>query len=309
MCRPHEPVLVLNQLAQLLGRSQEQTAFLLSPYPQLLALQPHQLAERVQELCTIMHWPYQDTQQPAGALAAAAAGAPAFLQLLSTPLQRTSQQLTALSAALDTSQEHCASMVQHRTVLLDMSPAVVRSRLFVLADNAGVSCKELVEQLDQEQTKCLAGLLLLSPSRLQQQVNALAALVQSADSSCRQNQLGSEANTQAAAAHNKHFTRKLVHLLLRLGGPTAVAQAAVTMVALRGIVRKHKPWQQELDSAASDAELAVLLTAGSQSLAQARYLQRVGLASSMSLNEVLTCPTADFNKMFGPDYNTWLTGG
>lgn len=297
---PHEPVHVLHQLAELVGRSPEQMSFLLTPYPQLLALTPHELLHRVRQLCTTMYWTQPQRQQPTKA--AAFTGAAAFLQLLAAPVQRTAQQVAALSAMLDTPEQICTSLVQHRIVLLQMSPAVVHSRLFLLASAAGVSCCELLYQLDQQQMQCLSALLLLSPQRLQQQLDSLARTLQ---------QLGSTNIVEqgsTAINNTQHQQRLLVHLLLRLGGPTAVAHAAVNMVTLRSIVRTAKHWQQELETVADDAELAVLLSASTESLAQARYLLHVGLEESMTLREVMLCPPEDFRKRFGQHYSGWLAG-
>jgi hypothetical protein len=100
---PHEPVQVLHQLADLLQRRSEEAAFLLSPYPQLLALAPQQLQQRVDSLAAVMHWPAE--QQELRQVTAAAGVS--FLQLLVAPVQRTKQQLHALATALDASKAAC----------------------------------------------------------------------------------------------------------------------------------------------------------------------------------------------------------
>jgi hypothetical protein len=100
---PHEPVEVLHQLADLLQRRSEEAAFLLSPYPQLLALAPQQLQRRVDSLAAVMHWPAE--QQELRQVTAAAGVS--FLQLLVAPGQRTKQQLQALATALDASEAAC----------------------------------------------------------------------------------------------------------------------------------------------------------------------------------------------------------
>jgi hypothetical protein len=100
---PHEPVKVLHQLADLLQRRSEEAAFLLSPYPQLLALSPQQLQQRIDALAAVMQWP---TEEQELRQVTAAAGV-SFLQLLVAPVQRTQQQLEALATALGASQAAC----------------------------------------------------------------------------------------------------------------------------------------------------------------------------------------------------------
>ncbi|KAF6264491.1 hypothetical protein COO60DRAFT_1457603 [Scenedesmus sp. NREL 46B-D3] len=118
------------------------------------------------------------------------------VELLAAPVQRTKQQLEALATALDASQAACASLVQRQPHLLQMPPTVLRSRLFLLADASGVSCRELLQQLQPEHIKSLSGLLLLSPARLAQQLEVLQRLL----------------------ADRQLPGRTLVRLLLHLGG-------------------------------------------------------------------------------------------
>lgn len=164
-----------------------------------------------------------------------------------------------------------------------MSPAVLRSRLFALAEAAGTSCSAFLQEQDPAETSKLASLLLLSPSRLQQQLDSLQRL------------LG-----------DKQPGRAVVQVLLQLG-PHAVADAQVKWLTLQSAVRECQPWRQELLDA-GEQELGVLLTASHEALAQVRYAVVSGLADrcGMSLCEVVSLPAAEFKQQCGPEYAAWL---
>eukprot|EP00775_Hariotina_reticulata_P010504 gene10504-10664_t len=172
LLQPAQPRMILQQLAALLDRSPQQTAFLLAPYPHLLALPPQQLQTRINCLCDVLSVPQQHLQA-----AIAAAGAPSFLHLLALPAQSVAQQLSDLSAALEAAPATSAQLVLVHPHLLGMSAAVLRSRVFALADAAGLSCRQLMVQLDNQQVRGLAGLLLLSPGRLSQQLAGVESLL------------------------------------------------------------------------------------------------------------------------------------
>ncbi|WIA08514.1 hypothetical protein OEZ85_007948 [Tetradesmus obliquus] len=231
-----------------------------------------------------MHWPaeQQELQQ-----VTSAAGV-SFLQLLVAPVHRTQQQLEALATALGASQAACALLVQRQPHLLQMSPAVLRSRLFLLADTSGVSCRDFLQQLQPEQVRSLSGLLLLKPARLAQLLDVLGKLL-------TERQLPGST---------------LVRLLLQLGSSHAIADAQVKWLALQSLVRDVGSWRDEL-AAAGEAELVVFLGVSHEGLAQVQYLAGTGQAvqSSMSLAEVVSCPAGQFKQRFGPEYVAWLAGG
>lgn len=280
---PHEPVEVLRQLAYLLQRRSDEAAFLLSPYPQLLALSPQQLQLRIDALAAVMQWP---TKEQELRQVTAAAGV-SFLQLLVAPVQRTQQQLEALATALGASQAACALLVQRQPHLLQMSPAVLRSRLFLLADASGLSCSAFLQQLQPEQVHSLSGLLLLKPARLAQMMEVLEKLL----------------------ADRQLSSRTIVRLLLQLGSPHMVADAQVKWLALQSLVRSVEPWRDEL-AAVGEADLAVFLSVSHEGLAQVRYLAGSGQAvqCGLSLAEVVSCPAGQFKQRFGPEYAAWLAG-
>jgi hypothetical protein len=138
--------MVLQQLATLLDRSPPQTAFLLAPYPHLLALPPQQLQGRINGLCDVLSVPPQHLQA-----AIAEASAPSFLHLLALPVQNTARQLSDLCAALEADPATVAQLVLFHPHLLGMSAAVLRSRVFALSDAAGMSCRKFMRRLDDQQ--------------------------------------------------------------------------------------------------------------------------------------------------------------
>lgn len=143
---------------------------------QLLALTPQQLQQRLQQLSSTMHWPPNSPQQ-----AAAAAGTPAFLQLLSANPAETARQLTALAQALGVSEAACAAVAQHhpRQLLQVGQPGnALLPQLRVLTAAAGVTASELLEELDAEQSKGLAGLLLYEASWIKQQLRSLSLMLE-----------------------------------------------------------------------------------------------------------------------------------
>jgi hypothetical protein len=168
-----------------------------------------------------------------------------------------------------------------------MSPAVLRSRLFLLADTSGVSCREFLQQLQPQQVKSLSGLLLLAPAKLAQHVGVLQRLL----------------------ADRQLPGRTVVHLLLHLGGAHALADAQVKWLALQSLVRDVVPWRQQLE-AAGEAELAAFLSVSHEGLAQVRFLAAAGQAVQcrMSLAEAAGCPAVQFKQQFGAEYAAWLAG-
>jgi hypothetical protein len=168
-----------------------------------------------------------------------------------------------------------------------MSPPVLRSRLFLLAQASGVSCSDFLQQLQPNQVKRLSGLLLLAPAKLAQQLEVLQRLL---------------ADRQLPGS-------TLVQLLLHLGGAHALADAQVKWLALQSLVRDVAPWRSEL-AAAGEAELAEFLSVSHEGLAQVRYLAATGQAvqCGMSLAEVVGCQAVQFKQQFGPEYAAWLAG-
>ena len=75
-----------------------------------------------------------------------------------------------MAAALDADEALAAALITQRPVLLQMSCTVLRSRLFILAEAAGADCAGLLCSLVPQQVVGLAGLLLLSPARLQERL-------------------------------------------------------------------------------------------------------------------------------------------
>ncbi len=280
LLRPQEPVAVLTALSALLQRSVADTAFLLAPYPQLLALEPEELRSRVYEIATTLRWSTAD----ATASAAAAAAGPSLLPLLAMPHERITEGLKDMAAALDADEALAAALITQRPVLLQMSCTVLRSRLFILAEAAGADCAGLLCSLVPQQVVGLAGLLLLSPARLQEQLLGLEAV------------LGHRLPRPAA-----------VGLLLRLGGPNTLAGAQVNAVALEAICLGVQRWVDELASA-GEADLAVLLAAAPQALAQARYLSRTPGGPTSSLLSAVMTPPAEFKARHGAAYAAWLAG-
>jgi hypothetical protein len=148
-------------------------AHLLSKNIQLLALSPLQLQQRLQTLCITLHWRTDSIQA-----AAAAAGTQAFLQLLAADPVQTQQQLTQLAAALEASEEACAAFAQHYPQQLLQQPhaaTLMRQQLRVLAEAAGVSVGGLVAELEPDQSKGLAGLLLYEAGWIREQLRMLDA--------------------------------------------------------------------------------------------------------------------------------------
>jgi hypothetical protein len=180
-----------------------------------------------------------------------------------------------------------ALLVQRQPHLLQMSPAVLRSRLFLLADASCASCSEFLQQLQPDQVKSLSGLLLLKPARLAQLMEVLGKLL----------------------TDRQLDGRTVVGLLLKLGSPHAIADAQVKWLALQSLVRDVAPWRNEL-AAAGEAELATFLTVSHEGLAQVRYLAGAGQAvqCGMSLAEVASCPAVQFKQRFGQEYAAWLAG-
>jgi len=302
LLQPQEAVQVLTYLSHLLGRTTQQTAFLLSPHPQLLAMQPQQLQQHVHQVCEIMHWPPTDLQQ---AVAAGAVGPASLLQLLALPVQQTAGRMQDLSNALSCSLAVTAQLVQHHPALLNMGPAVLRSRLFAIAQADGSSCEGLLAELDQQQLRGLSGLLLLSPSRLTSQLQGLVTLLTAVQ------QPGPRPDEQSAmqnsSQHDDTTSRLAARLCLRLGTRVPLADVQVKMVLLQGIVRSVRPWQQQL-AAASEKELAALLSVSHEGLAQAKYLAATcQSAVGMSLLDVVSKSPADFGRTW-PGYVNWLSG-
>lgn len=143
---------------------------------QLLALSPQQLQQRLQALCTAMHWRPDSIHA-----AAAATGIQAFLQLLAADPAQTQQQVEQLAAALAASEEACAAFAQHypRQLLQQQhAAALVRPQLQVLAAAAGVSISSLLEELEADQAQGLAGLLLYEAGWLREQLRLLGSLLE-----------------------------------------------------------------------------------------------------------------------------------
>jgi hypothetical protein len=333
LLQPHEAVQVLQQLSGLLGRTTQQTAFLVQPHPQLLAMPPLQLQQHIQRVCDVMDWPRTDSQP---APAAAARSPASFLQLLAMPVQQTAERIQALSTALDASTSVAAQLAQHHPALLNMSPAVLRSRLFAIAEADGSQCGELLAELDAQQLQGLSGLLLLSPGRLMAQLQGLQAVLgalqqqrrqvqqqapvsrrlpDDSSSSCSRSSTGggggmTSSSGNAAERGWRELSRLSARLLLRLGTRVTLADVQVRLVMLQGAARTVQPWQQQL-AAAGDRDLAVLLSASHESLAQAKYMAEAehGIAegAACTLLHVVSMPAAEFGSQY-PGYRTWLAG-
>jgi hypothetical protein len=355
LLQPQEAVQVLQHLSQLVGRTTQQTAFLLSPHPQLLAMQPQQLQHHIQQLAGVMHLPHAGADLQAAAEAATARPA-SFLQLLAMPVAQTASRLQDLSTALDAPPSVTAQLVLQHPALLNMSPAVLRSRLFALAEAEGSSCRQLLAGLDEQQIQGLSGLLLLSPSRLMEQLQGVQALLaslqqqgmqqspgrgldsssrpggstssstgisitsstrsssnldssataphSSADSSLNENSASSSRGSSSSPASVSSMAARL---LLRLGTRTTLSDVQVRLVGLQGATRKVPHWQQQL-AAAGDVELAELLSASHEGLAQAKYLSEAGgVADSVDLVQAVLMPAGQFSKRW-PGYAVWLSG-
>jgi hypothetical protein len=333
LLQPHEAVQVLQQLSGLLGRTTQQTAFLIQPHPQLLAMPPLQLQQHIQQVCEVMHWMRTDSQP---APAAAATSPASFLQLLAMPVQRTAEGIQALSTALDTSSSVAAQLAQHHPALLSMSPAVLRSRLFAIAEADGSPCGELLAGLDAQQLQGLSGLLLLSPSRLMAQLQGLQAVLGALRQQPRQVQqqaslsrrlpddssssrsspsssgggTASSSGDTAESSGQQDISRLSARLLLRLGTRATLADVQVRLVMLQGAARTVQPWRQQL-AAAGDRDLAVLLSASHESLAQAKYMAEaepsIAEGATCTLLHVVSMPAAEFGSRY-PGYRVWLAG-
>jgi hypothetical protein len=335
--QPQEAVQVLQQLSQLLGRTPQQTAFLLSPHSQLLAMPPAQLQQHIAQVCEVMHWPLSELRS---VTSAAATGPASFLQLLAMPVQQISARLQDLSTGLATSSYIAAQLAQHHPALLNMSTAVLRSRLFAVAQAEGSSCGQLLQQLDQQQLKGLSGLLLMSPSRLMQHMEGLQALLLSLQQAALQRQPGvqqaivghvadascsgssskdggsqdspsssSSSSTTSSSSVPPDISQLAARLLLRLGTRVTLAQVQVKVVMLQGITRKVQQWHQQL-AHAGDADLAVLLSASTEGIAQAKYLAecRGEEAGAEPLLRVVLMPAGKFSSRWQGDAD-WLGGG
>lgn len=336
--QPQEAVQVLQKLSQLLGRTPQQTAFLLSPRSQLLAMPPAQLQQHIAQVCEVMHWPLSELRS---VTSAAATGPASFLQLLAMPVQQISARLQDLSTGLDTSTYIAAQLAQHHPALLNMSPAVLRSRLFAVAEAEGSSCGQLLSQLDQQQLKGLSGLLLMSPGRLMQQMEGLQALLLSlqqpapqrqpgvqqadvghvADAGCSSSSSkdggsqdspssssGSSSSTSSSSSVPTDISQLAARLLLRLGTRVTLAEVQVKVVMLQGITRKVQQWHKQL-AHAGDADLAALLSASTEGIAQAKYLAecRGEEAGAEPLLGVVLMPSSKFASRW-QGYADWLTG-
>jgi hypothetical protein len=324
---PHEPAITLQQLAQLLGISARHTAALLGKHhaQHLLALSPQQLQQRLQQLAAVMQWgsPMDDVRQPqqqqqqqqqhfdtvmqwegplhdmqpapapaaaAAAAAAAVVGAPAFLQLLAAPVDVTAQQLTALAAALDASEASCAAVVQHHPQqLLRMQPAVLQQRLLALADPAGISCQQLLQELDVEQSKGIASILLYEEGWIKAQLRGLERVL-------------------------KEFGKPLriiVWLLPRLVAQTrqfaGMANFKKSMASVEQALQAYEPWAAEVQQA-DDKALALLFSASDSALLQLQFLVETGREAECgkSLREVLASSGSTFEKQYGEAYQEWL---
>lgn len=339
LLQPQEAVQVLQHLSQLVGRTTEQTAFLLSPHPQLLAMQPQQLQHHIQQLAGVMHLPHASADLQAAAAAATARPA-SFLQLLAMPVAQTASRLQDLSTALDAPPAVTAQLVLQHPALLNMSPAVLRSRLFAVAQAEGSSCRQLLAGLDEQQIQGLSGLLLLSPSRLLTQLQGLQALLVALQQQGVQQSPGSglgssstpsgsttsspsSSQNSSRASHSPADSSQSDHsasssalsvsslaarLVLRLGTRTTLSDVQVRFVGLQGATRKVPHWQQQL-AAAGDVQLAALLSASHEGLAQAKYLSEAGgvVADGVDLALAVLMPAGQFSKRW-PGYAAWLSG-
>jgi hypothetical protein len=245
------------------------------------------------------------------------------LQLLGLPVQLTASKLQDLSTALDGPLQLTAQLVQHHPALLNLSPAVLRSRLFAIAQAQGCNCRQLLSGLDQQQLQGLSGLLLLSPGRLTAQLQGLEALLRSLrqqssptapDSASPfetqalggRSEGGDSSTSTSSSQQQQHARVTACRLLLRLGTRSSLAGVQVTLTTLQGIVRTVEQWQLQL-AAADDCQLAHLLSAGHQGLAQAKFLAAAGCVAELTLVDVVLLPPAAFNKRF-PGYQPWLSG-
>lgn len=342
LLQPQEAVQVLQYLARLLNRSPQQTAFLLAPHPQLLSMPLPQLQQHIQDVCAVMHWPNNNdltqsalsTSSTAAVAAVAAAGPVSFIQLLALPVAHTAAHIQDLRTALDASECVAAQLVQHHPALLNMSPAVLRSRLFAVAEAHGSSCSQLLDSLDPQQLRGLSGLLLLSPHRLTAQLQGLQALLATLQQPSQQQQQQQREAVSAATAdagtgsNSSNSSNLAARLLLRMGTRSSLADAQVKLVLLQSVVRRVQSWQHQLCSA-DDCQLAALLAADHEGLAQAQYLasvlaagggggveagggggssDRVDVGQQWSLLQTVLMPAAEFRGRW-QGYAVWPSGG
>jgi hypothetical protein len=254
------------------------------------------------------------------------------------PVQQISARLQDLSTGLDTSTYIAAQLAQHHPALLSMSPAVLRSRLFAVAEAEGSSCGQLLSHLDQQQLKGLSGLLLMSPGRLMQQMKGLQVLLLSLQQPAPQRQPGvqqadvghvadvgcssssskdggsqdspssSSSSTSSSSSVPTDISQLAARLLLRLGTRVTLAEVVVKVVMLQGITRKVQQWHKQL-AHAGDADLAALLSASTEGIAQAKYLAecRGEEAGAEPLLGVVLMPASKFASRW-QGYADWLTG-